>query len=69
MSAVQQLLMEPRPVAVGGDVATTLARALDRLMSATVDAKLADGEGLSVSEGGAREQALDALAKWADSRG
>lgn len=49
--------------------ATALARALNRLLSATVDADLADGLGLSIGAAGAREQALDALATWEISRG
>lgn len=43
-------------------VENALVRALDRLLSATVDADLADGIELSVRASGAREQALEALA-------
>ncbi len=43
-------------------IETALVRALDRLLSATVDADLADGVELSVRASGAREQALEALA-------
>lgn len=51
------------------EIATLLARALNRLLSATVDANLADGIGLSIGEAGAREQSLEALAQWEASRG
>lgn len=46
------------------DVSTVLARALNRLLSATVDADLADGAELTVAQAGAREQALEAMALW-----
>ena len=51
------------------DVSTLLARALNRLLSATVDTDLADGIGLSIGAAGAREQALEALEKYEASRG
>lgn len=58
--------ISPGPIA--GDVSTLLARALNRLLSATVDTDLADGIGLSVGAAGAREQALEALAAYEASR-
>lgn len=58
--------ISPGPIA--GDVATLLARALNRLLSATVDADLADGIGLSIGAAGAREQSLEALAAYEASR-
>lgn len=58
--------ISPGPVA--GDVTTLLARALNRLLSATVDADLADGIGLSIGAAGAREQSLEALAAYEASR-
>lgn len=70
MGAVKAALLDrPEQVARQGDIATGLARALNRLLSATVDADLADGIGLSIGAAGAREQALDALAQWEASRG
>lgn len=68
---VQQVLGTAAPVSPGpisGDVPTLLARALDRLLSATVDTDLADGLGLSMGAAGAREQALEALAAFEASR-
>ncbi|WP_375284857.1 hypothetical protein [Sphingobium yanoikuyae] len=59
--------VSPGPIA--GDVPTLLARALNRLLTATVDADLADGIALSIGAAGAREQALEALAAWEASRG
>lgn len=58
--------ISPGPIA--GDVPTLLARALNRLLSATVDTDLADGIGLSLGAAGAREQALEALAAYEASR-
>ncbi|MGA1851266.1 hypothetical protein VH570_10580 [Sphingobium sp. HT1-2] len=69
---VQRVLSTDAPVSSGpiaGDVPTLLARALNRLLTATVDADLADGIGLSIGAAGAREQALEALAAWEASRG
>lgn len=56
------------PGPVSGDVTTLLARALSRLMSATVDADLTDGLPLSIGAAGAREQALEAMAAYEASR-
>jgi hypothetical protein len=58
---VQRVLGTNKAISTGPCIETALARALDRLLSATVDASLAKGEELSVSEAGAREQALEAL--------
>ena len=69
---VQRVLGTAAPVSPGpiaGDVPTLLARALNRLLTATVDTDLADGIGLSIGAAGAREQALEALAAWEASRG
>jgi hypothetical protein len=68
---VQRVLGTAQPVSPGpivGDVPTMLARALNRLLTATVDTDLADGIGLSVGAAGAREQALEALAAYQASR-
>ena len=68
---VQRVLGTTRrviPGPISPDVTTLLARALDRLLSATVDADLADGLGLSIGAAGAREQALEAMAAYQDSR-
>lgn len=68
---VQRVLGTAAPVSPGpiaGDVPTLLARALNRLLTATVDTSLADGIGLSVGEAGAREQALEAMAAYEASR-
>ncbi|KQN09802.1 hypothetical protein ASE85_02355 [Sphingobium sp. Leaf26] len=68
---VQRVLGTTAPVSPGPiqcDVATLLARALDRLMSVTVDANLSDGIGLSIGEAGAREQALEAMEAYRASR-
>lgn len=51
------------------DVSTALARALSRLLTATVDTDLKDGIGLSVGAAGAREQALEALERYEASHG
>ena len=59
----------PTPGGTGSDVATALARALDRLLTATVDADRVDGIPLSIGAAGAQEQALEALALWETSRG
>jgi hypothetical protein len=56
------------PGPISGDVPTLLARALNRLLSSTVDTDLADGIGLSIGAAGAREQALEALASYEASR-
>lgn len=56
------------PGPVSPDVTTLLARALNRLLTATVDASLADGIGLSIGEAGAREQALEAMEAYRASR-
>lgn len=69
---VQRVLGTAAPVSPGpiaGDVSTLLARALNRLLTATVDTDLADGIALSIGAAGAREQALEALAAWEASRG
>lgn len=69
---VQRVLGTAAPVSPGpicGDVPTMLARALNRLLTATVDTDLADGIGLSIGAAGAREQALEALAAFEASRG
>jgi hypothetical protein len=68
---VQRALGTTAPVSPGpiaGDVPTLLARALNRLLSATVDTDLADGIGLSIGAAGAREQALEAMAAYEASR-
>lgn len=68
---IQRVLGTAAPVSPGpivGDVPTLLARALDRLLTATVDADLADGLALSIGAAGAREQALEAMAAYQDSR-
>lgn len=68
---VQRALGTTAPVSPGpivGDLATLLARALDRLLTSTVDADLADGLALSLGAAGAREQALEAMAAYHDSR-
>jgi len=59
------LLDQPDAAARMSAVATSLARALNRLLSATVDTDLADGMGLSIGAAGAREQSLEALEEWA----
>lgn len=51
-----------RPGPRRSDIEIALVRALDRLLTATVDADLAEGVELTTSRAGAREQALDALA-------
>lgn len=69
---VQRVLGTDAPVSPGpipGDLSTLLARALSRLLTTTVCADLADGADLSVSEAGAREQALEALQAYEASRG
>jgi hypothetical protein len=69
---IQRVVGTTAPVSLGpisGDVPTLLARALNRLLAATVDANLADGIGLSIGEAGAREQALEAMAAYEASRG
>ena len=68
---VQRGLGTTTPVSPGpivGDTCTRLARALDRLLTATVDADLADGLALSIGAAGAREQALEAMAAYQASR-
>ena len=68
---VQRALGTTAPVSPGpivGDVPTLLARALNRLLTATVDTDLADGIGLSIGAAGAREQALEAMAAYEASR-
>ena len=68
---IQRVLGTTTPVSPGpivGDVPTMLARALNRLLSSTVDTDLADGIGLSMGAAGAREQALEALAAFEASR-
>lgn len=56
------------PGPIVGDLPTMLARALNRLLAATVDTDMADGIGLSIGASGAREQALEALAAFEASR-
>ncbi|CAM8631497.1 hypothetical protein [Sphingobium cupriresistens] len=69
MGAVKTALLDqPDSAARVSAAATGLARALSRLLSATVDTDLADGLGLSIGAAGAREQSLDALAQWEDAR-
>lgn len=61
---VQRVLGTTRAIVPGGShihTETVLARALDRLLSATVDADLAAGVELTTAAAGAREQALEAL--------
>ena len=69
MGAVKAALADQPLVHGGGAVATLLARALDRVMSVTIDAQTASGEELSIAQAGAREQALEALEAWSASRG